>query len=139
MTNIDDLAKKVGKILEDYRDYACDTLAEDIRNAANRAVEEVKSKAPQHVGRYTNLDKRKRKPGTYKKSWKVKEDMKDARRPSATVYASGTNYRLTHLLEHGHAKRGGGRINGTEHIGPAERLAEQQIERDLARHLTERG
>lgn len=135
MTNIDDLAKEVGKVLEEYRDYACDVLEEDIRSAAKMAVDEIKSKAPVHSGEYTNLDKRKRRPGTYKRSWKVKEDMKDARKPSATVYASGSNYRLTHLLEHGHAKRNGGRVRGIEHIAPAEALAERKLEQDLARHL----
>lgn len=135
--NVEDMSREIMKALNEYRDYADETLAKDIEAAANLAKDEVKNKAPTHKGAYT--DGRKRQPGTYKKSWKVKKDMKDIRKPAATVYASGGNYRLTHLLENGHAKRGGGRVRGFEHIAPAEAAAEEKLERDLARHLAERG
>ena len=135
--NADNLANEIMKALNEYRDYADETLAKDIEAAANLAKDEVKNKAPVHKGTY--LDGRNRQPGTYKKSWKVKKDMKDPRKPAATVYASGGNYRLTHLLEHGHAKRNGGRVRGYSHIAPAEAAAEEKLERDLARHLSERG
>ena len=69
---------------------------------------------------------KKRRKGKYKKSWKVKITSDRFSYYEATVYASGKEYRLTHLLEKPHASRNGGRVTARVHIKPAR----DQIEKE---------
>jgi hypothetical protein len=56
--------------------------------------------------------------GAYAKSWSVKNMKENSHALELTVY-SRNRYQLAHLLEFGHAKRGGGRVPGRAHIAPA--------------------
>ena len=49
---------------------------------------------------------------------------------------SRNRYQLAHLLEFGHAKRGGGRVAGRSHIAPAEQAGIKQLEHDIERSLS---
>lgn len=135
--NVENLADAVMEQLNKYKDYVSDSMQEDIKTAAKEAQNRVKELAPVHSGSYPAS--RGRKPGTYKKSWKVKITKTSANKASATVYASGAQYRLTHLLENGHAKRGGGRVSGTPHIQPAQELAEQVFMQEMEKSIRKGG
>ena len=55
--------------------------------------------------------------GDYQKGWTVKK-VKDS-----YIVHNKDEYQLTHLLEHGHIKRDGGRTTPSVHIRPAEAYA----------------
>lgn len=56
---------------------------------------------------------------------------------TVTIY-NGRLPGLPHLLEHGHAKRGGGRVDGRAHIEPVEEKLitefEKKVEHDITRN-----
>ena len=75
--------------------------------------------------------------GKYKKSWAVKTTKENANAMEVTVHSK--RYQLTHLLEFGHAKRGGGRTRAFPHIAPAEQAGIEQLTRDIERDLQKGG
>ena len=72
--------------------------------------------------------------GAYAKSWSVKNTKQNSHAFEVTVY-SRNRYQLAHLLEFGHAKRGGGRVSGRSHIAPAEQKGIEELEQNIIRSL----
>ena len=120
-TTIDGLADAVMKEMNDY----AETTAEDVKSAVRKAGSSVKKEISANAPKKT---------GAYSKSWSVKTTKETSNSLEVTVY-SPTKYRLAHLLEYGHAKRGGGRTSARPHIAPAEQNAIDQLEREIKRAL----
>ena len=118
---IDDLADEVMKGLKDYAQLAVDDLKTAIKNAGETVKDEIEKTAP-------------KKTGKYRKSWAVKKTNETSDSIKVVVH-SKTHYRLTHLLENGHAKRGGGRVAARPHIAPAQKKGEEQLIREVERKL----
>ena len=122
---IDQLADTVMKGLEDYAKLAADDLKADVQKAGKTVKQQIESTAP-------------RKTGKYAKSWAVKKTRETTDSIQLDVH-SKNRYQLTHLLEHGHAKRGGGRTRAFPHIAPAEQAGIEQLTRDIERDLKKGG
>lgn len=111
--DIDDLSAAIMKELQEYSDEVSEQVKEDVRQVAKDCVKDIKNRAP-------------RLTGAYKKGWKIKtayESSSDIR----IIIHNPKEYRLTHLLEYGHAKTNGGRVEAVPHIGPAEQEAEKKL------------
>lgn len=119
--SIEDLPMVVKKSLEEYCDFAADEVKQIVQEVSEYVKAEIKENAPVDTGEY-------------QKSWKVSKE-KETATSLAMVVHSEKHYRLTHLLEKGHAKRGGGRVEAQVHIAPAEKNAEKMIVEKVERRL----
>ena len=106
MTSIDDLASEVMKGLTEYAELADAEMKKAVRKTATTVKNKISANAPVNSGRY-------------KKSWVTKKTKENSHSLEMTVH-SKNRYQIAHLLEHGHAKRGGGRVAAIPHIAPAE-------------------
>ena len=103
-------------IIDAMQEYA-GLIEEDVERVTREVSKETREKIKTNA-RTKGLVR----TGTYLKSWRVKVKLKPMG-TAATIYAADPHYRLTHLLEHGHAKVNGGRVPAYPHIGDAERWA----------------
>ena len=118
---IDQMANEIMRGLTEYADLATDEMKSAVRKAGKTVRNEIKANAPKNTGKYAA-------------SWTAKTVLESSHVLQIKVH-SPKKYQLAHLLEHGHAKRGGGRVNGTPHIAPAEEVGIRQLESDIERAL----
>lgn len=101
---IEQLAAEITQAIADYTDDVVQAIEVEVEATAKAVREDIKDNSP-------------RRTREYQKGWTRRKDS----RPgvvSHTVY-NKNKPSLTHLLEYGHAKRGGGRVEGKPHIEPA--------------------
>ena len=120
--SIDQLADAVNEQLQEYNKLSAEVVKTAVTKAGNAVKKDIGANAPRKTGRYA-------------KSWRTKKTKETSTELQVTVY-SPTRYMLAHLLEHGHAKRGGGRVRAIPHIAPAEEAAEETLRKDIERGLT---
>ena len=107
--------------LEEYASLATDDLKALVRKAGKTVKDEIAATAPKDTEKYA-------------KSWAVKTQ-KETSNSLELVVHSKNRYQLAHLLEFGHAKRGGGRVAARPHIAPAEEKAIDTLEREIEKAL----
>ena len=118
---IDNLAKTIMEGIQEYADVASEDVKTAVRKAGKNVKAEISANAPKRTGAYA-------------KSWAVKTEKETAHSLEVVVH-SKNRYQIAHLLEHGHAKRGGGRVAGIPHIAPAEEKAVKQLEENIMKKL----
>ena len=119
--NIDQLSAAVMEGLNDYADLTTEKMKKAVKKSGNFVRKDIGENAPEKTGRYA-------------KSWRTKT-IKDTSTTMEILVYSPTRYMLAHLLEHGHAKRNGGRVQARPHIAPAEEAAEEELLAEIERSL----
>ncbi len=111
------LADAVELELQSYSGEVREDMAGALKKIADACVKKLRETSP-------------KRSGAYRKSWTRKITI-TPERAAASVYNKDC-YSLTHLLEHGHAKAGGGRVPGIPHIAPVQEWAEAEVLEALA-------
>lgn len=119
---IPELNTAIQEILDEYGD--------SITESTKKAVEKVAEIAKKETQAGANV-----RTGKYRSGWTVKKDAGSRLRTEAIVH-NRTRYQLAHLLEKGHALRGGGRVRAFPHIKPAEEHAIKNMEEALKKIAT---
>lgn len=118
---IDQLADTVMRELENYSDTTTEGIKAAVKKTANTVKKEISATAPVRTGKYA-------------KSWATKTTGENSHSIEITVH-SRNRYQLAHLLEHGHAKRNGGRVAARPHIAAAEQHGIEELEREIERSI----
>ena len=119
--SISQLSAAVMEELEEYADLAAEDMKSAVKKAATTVRKDIETSAPRNTGDYA-------------KSWAVKK-MKETSNNLTLVVHSRNRYQLAHLLEFGHAKRGGGRVSAQPHIASAEQKGVEYLEEEIRKAL----
>ncbi|MGW6192849.1 HK97 gp10 family phage protein [Bacillus cereus] len=110
---MNDFASDLARELQRYAKVVEEDLENEIDEVADIAVSKLRQSGP-------------KKTGAYRKGWRKKKDGK-------AVVVHNTKGQLTHLLENGHAKVGGGRVPAQVHIRPVEEYVIDELPRRIER------
>ena len=125
--SVEALTDTVKDILAEYQEAVNAAVEDQVRTAAKLLAAEINQNAAAQFTQRT---------GDYAKSWvETKNPQKYKNKFSRIVHSKAPEYRLTHLLEHGHAKVNGGWVAGRPHIAPAVKHLETVFPQMLAADL----
>lgn len=120
-----DLDKAIKKILDEYGDEVKQTLDETTKAVSTKGKNKVKDAAPVGV-----------RNGKYKKSISLKKTKGDLNTVEYKIYAKAPEYRLTHLLEKGHAIHNGtGRTKKYPHWSKGQEYIEENFEKEFKERI----
>lgn len=125
MSNINEMADLIAEYMSNF--------SQEVTTGVKKAVDTVAKEVNIEIKNHVTFDE---PTGKYVKAFKIKNVYEGRYNKGKTWHVSGDEYRLTHLLEKGHAKIGGGRTRAFPHIVYGEELAQRRME-ELARGAIE--
>ncbi len=103
--SVGQLTEAISRELTLYNQHVIDGVKKEAKKSMDQLVKDTKATAP--------VGNRKKH---YRDSIKAKKTAESDRAVEYTWYVDGADYRLSHLLENGHALRNGERVEGTHFI-----------------------
>ena len=125
-----DLQTAVSEILDTYRDEVKEKIRDSARECAEdgkKKLQEVRMPSASESGSATPSNRREWK--AYSGSWSVTD--KSTTTEADFVVHNKKFYRLTHLLEYGHATHNGSRTRAFKHIQPVEEEVSEEFEKKV--------
>ncbi len=119
--SIGNMGNAIMEALEEYKELTDEVVREAVDHVSKEAKTIAKTGSPERYG-------------GYKEGWAVKKTVDKSSQVNVTIH-NRKKPGLTHLLEKGHAKRGGGRVEGITHIAPAEEYAVKELETEIRKGL----
>ncbi|MBN1042492.1 hypothetical protein DVW07_10525 [Clostridium botulinum] len=114
---IDDLAEAINKELSFY--------SADVTKKTKNNVEAVSKEVNEEIKKHITF---KQPTGKYVKAFRINNSYEGPFTKRKTWHVKAPYYRLTHLLEKGHALAGSGRTKAYPHIKYGEELAKKRME-----------
>lgn len=119
----DQLPQVIQSILNEYADDIISNIPEITERIGKEGVKALRSES-----------KAKFKGKKYAGGWKSTPEI--GRLEAKVTIHNGRLPGLPHLLEHGHAMRGGGRVNGRKHIAQVEEKLIKDFEKAIEDEIT---
>lgn len=110
---LNELEVEIVKELKAYSNEVAEGIKKAVNDVAKETVRTLKTTSPRDTGKYA-------RGWTFKVEFESPEDIR-------VRISNRTKWQLTHLLENGHAKVNGGRVDGKPHIRPAEQAAADKL------------
>lgn len=120
--HVDQMAEALARTMAEYAELSNEVMKGCVMEVSQSVKEDIQGNAPVRTGKY-------------KKSWAAKKVQENANSLTMAVH-SRDRFQIAHLLEHGHAKRGGGRVQAVPHIAPAEQRGAEELTAKMERGLS---
>lgn len=120
--HVDQMAEALARTMAEYVELSNEVMKGCVVEVSQSVKEDIQGNAPVRTGKY-------------KKSWAAKKVQENANSLTMAVH-SRDRFQIAHLLEHGHAKRGGGRVQAVPHIAPAEQRGAEELSAKMERGLS---
>lgn len=117
-TTVETLAADIQAILAESGEEVTSLTKETVKKVGQKGVQALRSNSSIFGG-----------SGKYASGWASK--VEDSRLGAKAILYNAKVPGLPHLLEHGHAKRGGGRVAGRIHIAPVEEELDRMFTSEL--------